>query len=139
MINIVKCDIVSAESTIFSGNIIKIIVTGIEGELCIMPGHAPLLTTLLPAPVKIFCEGGEKEIFYISSGFLEIQPNLISILSDVALRAIDLDEYDSKKAYEQAKQLINNVYSNLEFKNALIEIAKALARLRTIKMLKNNH
>ena len=86
------CDIVSAEKSIFSGSVEMIVATGVLGDLGIVPGHAPLLTQLMPGPVKVTLEGGEEEFYYVSGGFLEVQPRITTLLADTAERAEDLDE-----------------------------------------------
>ena len=88
----IHCDIVSAETEIFSGQVTMISATGTIGELGIMPGHAPLLTGIRPGPVQLRLENGEEEVFFASGGFLEVQPGVVTILADTAARAEDLDE-----------------------------------------------
>ena len=88
----IHCDIVSAEEEIFSGLIEMMVATGDMGELGITYGHAPLLTSLKPGPVRIVTQNGEEEVYYVSGGFLEVQPGVVSILADTAIRANDVDE-----------------------------------------------
>src|SRR5437868_3718120 len=84
--------IVSAEAEIFKGLVQKIFVSGIQGDLEVLSGHAPLLTSLVPSPVRIITAKGKEEVFYISGGMLEVQPEVTTILADTALRAKDVDE-----------------------------------------------
>ena len=96
----VHCDIVSAEAEIFSGLVEMVIAHGNLGDLGIAPGHAPLITDLKPGPIRLIKQGGEAEVFYISGGFLEVQPNMVKVLADTVQRAADIDE-----AIEKAKKL----------------------------------
>ena len=104
----VHCDIVSAEESLFSGLVELVVATGSQGELGIAFGHAPLLTDLKPGPVRVINQEGEEEIYYLSGGFLEVQPNTISILADTALRADDLDEAAALEAKQQAEHEMAN-------------------------------
>ena len=88
----VNLNVVSAEEALFSGRIESLQITGSEGELGIMPGHAPLLTSLKPGMARIVKQHGEEEVIYLSGGMLEVQPNSVTVLADVATRADDLDE-----------------------------------------------
>jgi F-type H+-transporting ATPase subunit epsilon len=130
----VHLDIVSAEAKIFSGLAEMVVLTGAMGELGILPGHAPLLTSIKPGPVCVTLQGGERKIYYLSGGTLEVQPNLISILADMALRADDIDEAVALAAKESAERLLASKKSNTEFSNALVQLAQAIAQLRTIKL-----
>jgi len=132
----VHLDIVSAEAKIFSGLAELIVLTGELGTLGILPGHAPLLTSIKPGPVKVTCQGGKEEFFYVSGGILEVQPDLVSILADTAQRAADLDEAQAQEARKRAHASLLNKKSNTDFTNALIQLTQAIAQLRTIQMLK---
>src|SRR5690554_8234331 len=92
MANSFKCEIVSAEAAIFSGEVEQLVASGIMGDLGILPGHAPLLTELQPGPVRVIHDGGQEENFYVSGGFLEVQPDVVTILADAASRARDRSE-----------------------------------------------
>ena len=96
-------EIVSAEDAIFSGEATHLVAIGLLGELGIYPGHTQLLTALKPGPVRIIKPDGEDEILYISGGILEVQPQLVSILADTAIRAADLDELAALEAKERAE------------------------------------
>ncbi|WP_461480979.1 F0F1 ATP synthase subunit epsilon [Porticoccus sp.] len=132
----VHCDIVSAEQSLFSGLVEMLVATGSQGELGITFGHAPLLTDLKPGPVRILKQDGEEEIYYLSGGFLEVQPNRISILADTALRADDLDEAAAIEAKKQAEQDISNQGSEFDYSRAASQLAAAAAQLRTIEQLR---
>jgi F-type H+-transporting ATPase subunit epsilon len=132
----VQCDIVSAEQSLFSGLVEFVIATGSQGELGVAHGHAPLLTNLKPGPVRVIKEGGEEEIFYLSGGFLEIQPNTISILADTALRGNDLDEAAAISAKNKAEESITNQSGDFDYSKAASQLAVATAQLRTIEQLR---
>lgn len=100
----VHCDIVSAEQSIYSGLVELVVASGELGDLGIAPGHAPLMTKLKPGPVRIIKQGGEEEVFYVSGGYLEAQPNIVTILSDSAQRADDLDEAAALEAQKEAEK-----------------------------------
>lgn len=132
----VHCDIASAEEEIFSGLVEMIIAAGSEGDLGISYGHAPLLTALNPGPVRIIKQGGEEEIYYLSGGFLEVQPHLVSILADTALRADDMDEAAAIEAKKQAEQAMHNQSGEIEYSVAAVQLAEAAAQLRTLQALR---
>ena len=132
----VQCDIVSVEKSLFSGLVEQVVASGVEGELGIRPGHAPLLTQLAPGPVELRLEDGREEVLYVSGGFLEVQPNMISILADSAIRAKDIDEAEAKRARERAEQRKKDKVDDVNFSKALSDIAKANARLRTLQVFK---
>ena len=129
----VHCDVVSAEQSIFSGLVELVVATGSSGDLGVAPGHAPLLTNLIPGPVKITKQGGEEELYYVSGGFLEVQPNCITILADTALRGEDMDEAAAAAAQEAARQEMTNHEGEVDYALAL---AEATAQLRTIQQLR---
>jgi len=132
----VQCNIVSAEREIFSGLVEMVIATGTLGELGINYGHAPLLTSLKPGPIRVIKQGGVEEIYYISGGFLEVQPYQISVLADTALRADDVDEAAALKAQEVAQQELSNKSSEFDYSRAAIQLAEASAQLRTLQAIR---
>ncbi|WP_020405482.1 F0F1 ATP synthase subunit epsilon [Hahella ganghwensis] len=132
----VHCDIVSAEQEIFSGLIEMIIAAGSEGDLGITPGHTPLLTALNPGPVRVIKQGGEEEVFFVTGGFLEVQPNVVTILSDSAERAADVDEAAALEAKKEAEKALANKTGDFDYASAASQLAEAAARLRTIQQLK---
>jgi F-type H+-transporting ATPase subunit epsilon len=131
-----QLDIVSAEASIFSGKIEHVIVTGNMGELGIHPGHTALLTSLKPGQIRAFFEDGREEIFYISGGMLEVQPQAVTVLADTAVRAGDLDEAAAKAVIEHAEKILEKQKAGLEYSKALVELAEAAAQLSAIKMLR---
>jgi F-type H+-transporting ATPase subunit epsilon len=135
MATTVQLDVVSAETSIFSGEVEAIQVTGSEGELGIYPGHTPLLTTLLPGMVRLVRNGGEENI-YINGGVLEIQPGSVTVLADTAIRAEDLDEQAALEAKKRAEEHIANPGADFDYAEAAIELAEAIAQLRLINKLR---
>ncbi len=130
------CDIVSAEREIFSGRVTMVIATGTLGELGIMPGHAPLLTGIVPGPVRLQMDSGEEQVFFASGGFLEVQPGVVTVLADTALRADDLDEAEAAAAKEQAERALSDQAADFDFSVAAAQLAEAGARLRTLAELR---
>ena len=102
----VHCDIVSAEKQLFSGLVELVVAAGVEGDLGVMPGHAPLLTRLKPGPVRVKKQNGDEEVFYVSGGFLEVQPKLVTVLADTAERAQDMDGAQAEEAKQRAKEAL---------------------------------
>ena len=136
MATTMHCDIVSAEKSIFSGRVQMVIAAGSLGDLGIAPGHAPLLTAIIPGPVKLILESGEEEVFYVSGGFLEIQREVVTLLSDTAIRADDVDEVAAVKAVEDAEKAIANQGAELEYSAAAAQLAEAAAQLRALRQIK---
>ena len=135
----VHCDIVSAEESIFSGLVELVVAAGELGDLGITPGHAPLMTKLKPGPVRIVKQGGEEEVFYVSGGYLEAQPNIVTILSDSAQRADDLDEAAALEAKKEAEREFANQSGDFDYSRAATILAEASARLRAIQQLRKKH
>lgn len=132
----VHCDVVSAEEKIFSGLVEMLIANGTEGELGITPNHAPLLTALKPGPVRFIKQGGEEEILYVSGGYLEVQPSLVTLLADTAVRAKDVDEAAAQEAQREAEKALANKTGEFEYSRAAAELAEAVAQLRTLEKLR---
>jgi F-type H+-transporting ATPase subunit epsilon len=127
-----RVEIVSAETDIFSGQAAHVILMGSLGELGIYPGHTQLLTALKPGPVRIVKPEGEDEILYISGGIVEVQPNLITILADKAIRAVDLDEMAALEAKQHAEHVLSDKQADIDYAKASIELAQAVAQLQAI-------
>lgn len=128
--------IVSAEKEIYSGEVAQVYATGTEGEMGIMPGHTPLLTTLQPGQIRVVLADGEEEVFYISGGMLEVQPTEVTVLSDTALRATDIDEAAALRAQKRALEALENREADFDYSRAAAELARAVAQLRAIKKLR---
>lgn len=129
-------DIVSAEGPIFSGLVEKISATGKMGELGIYPGHTPLLTSLKPGFVRTVKQNGEEEVFYVSGGILEVQPALVTVLADTALRADHIDEAAAMEAKERAEKRLAEKTTEFEYGQAMGELAEAAAQIRAIQELR---
>ncbi|MBH80934.1 MAG: F0F1 ATP synthase subunit epsilon [Gammaproteobacteria bacterium] len=130
------CDIVSAEKEIFSGRVVQLTATGTIGELGILAGHAPLLTGIRPGPVRLQMDDGEEEVFFASGGFLEVQPGVVTILADTALRAEDIDEASAVEAQQEAERALVEQAAGVEFSAAAAMLAEATARQRTLAELR---
>ncbi|NND69577.1 MAG: F0F1 ATP synthase subunit epsilon [Halioglobus sp.] len=133
----IHCDIVSAEEEIYSGLVEMLVATGEAGELGVSYGHAPLLTALVPGAVRIVTQGGDEEVYYVSGGFLEVQPGVVSILADTALRAGDVDEAAAEEAQREAEQALANQSGEFDYGRASAQLAEAAAQLATLRKLKN--
>jgi F-type H+-transporting ATPase subunit epsilon len=136
MASTIRCDIVSAEAEIFQGQARMVIATGEMGELGIAPRHAPLLTRLKPGQVRVIAEDGEEQFFYVSGGILEVQPEVVTVLADTAIRAKDLDEAAARRAKEQAERALADRTDAVEIAKAQAELAQAIAQLQAIERLR---
>jgi len=136
MTSTIQCDVVSAEEEIYSGTVEMIIAPAVLGEMGIAPGHAPLLTQLVPGPVRLVLKGGREDIFYVSGGLMEIQPKLVTILADTALRAHDLDEAEAEKAKQKAKEMLANQKGEVDYSIATAHLAQAVAQIRTLQQIR---
>ena len=132
----VHCDIVSAEGEIFSGLVEMVIAHGNLGDLGIAPGHAPLLTDLKPGPIRLIKLGGEAEVFYISGGFLEVQPSLVKVLADTVQRATDIDEAAAQEALKAAEKALHEKGAEFDYGSAAAHLAEVAAQLRTVQQLR---
>lgn len=132
----IQCDIASAEQEIFSGSVQMLVATGSIGELGISHGHAPLLTGLEPGPVRIIKADGEEDIYYISGGFVEVQPGIVTVLADTAIRGDDVDEQAALDAQKQAEDAMNGQNSDLDYSAAAAQLAAATAQLRTLQKIR---
>ncbi|TDO97437.1 F0F1 ATP synthase subunit epsilon [Marinomonas balearica] len=139
MTNIIQCSIVSLHETLFSGLVRYIVLTGEYGELGVHAGHAPLLTTLPPGPARLMKESGEEEVLFLSGGFLEVQPDQVIVLADVAVRASQLDEEAALEAKLHAEKVLGDTASDIDHSKAMKELNDALARLKAIQALKVIH
>lgn len=131
----IHVDIVSAEASIYSGLAEMVYAPGELGELGIAPRHAPLVTRLKPGEVRLDT-GSEELDFFISGGILEVQPHVVTVLADTAVRADDLDEAKALEAKKQAEEALANKSSNIDFAKAQAELAEAAAQLQAISRLR---
>ena len=128
--------IVSAESEIFSGTANMVFAPAEMGEVGIAPRHTPLLTRLKPGEVRVQMEGQDEQFFYVSGGILEIQPHVVTVLADTAIRATDLDEAAAIQAKERAERAMDDKQSDFDYAKAQAELAEAVAQLRTINSIR---
>ncbi len=134
----IQVDIVSAEAEIFHGEATMVIANGEMGELGIAPRHAPLITRLKPGQIRVIQANGEEQHFYVSGGILEVQPQVITILTDTAMRAKDIDEAAAKAAKEKAETAIANRGDAMEIAEAQAKLAEAMAQLAALERLRKN-
>ncbi len=141
MVMSVHVDVVSAEESIFSGLAEMVVVPGEQGELGIYPRHAPLLTRIKPGSVRIKLadKPGEETLIYVSGGILEVQPNMVTVLADTAIRGADLDEARALEAKRAAEEAIKNRTSDIDYAQAQAELIEAVAQLAAIQKLRKPH
>ena len=132
----IRCDIVSAEAEIFHGEATLVVATGVMGELGIAPRHAPLITRLKPGQVRVHAADGSELFFYVSGGILEVQPQVVTVLADTAMRAADLDEAAVLKAKQDAEQALANRSDAMELAEAQAQLAQAVAQLQALERLR---
>lgn len=132
----IHVDIVSAEHAIYSGVAESLVAPAAMGEVGIYPRHTQMLTPLKPGEVRITKQGGEEEAIYVSGGMMEVQPHVVTILSDTAVRAHDLDEAAALAAKEEAEQAIHDRMGEMELAEAQSQLAQALAQLQTIRRMR---
>jgi F-type H+-transporting ATPase subunit epsilon len=128
--------IVSAETEIFSGTVTEVYAPAEMGEVGIHPRHTPLLTRMKPGEVRTVDQEGKERSFYVSGGILEIQPHVVTVLSDTVVRAADLDESAALEAKARAESALSDKKSDLDYAHAKAELVEALAQLDTIRKLK---
>lgn len=137
MVMSVHVDVVSAEESLYSGLAEVVTVPGEMGELGIYPSHAPLLTRIKPGSVRIKVPNqSEEELIYVSGGFLEVQPSVITVLADTAIRGVDLDEARALEAKQAAEEAMKNRTADIDYAQAQAELAEAIAQLQAIQKLR---
>ena len=135
----VHCDVVSAEESIFSGVVEFAVFPGESGELGILPQHTPLLTRIKPGAIRLKVAGqSDYELVYVSGGMLEVQPDMITVLADTAIRARDLDEAKALEAKKRAEEALANRQAEMDYAAAQAELAEAIAQLQTIQRLRKH-
>jgi F-type H+-transporting ATPase subunit epsilon len=135
----VHVDVVSAEEQIFSGLAEVVVVPGEMGELGIYPRHTALMTRIKPGAVRIKVPDQDyEELIYVSGGMLEVQPNVVTILADTAIRGADLDEARALEAKQSAEEAMKNRTSDIDYAQAQAELAEAIAQLRAIQQVRKN-
>lgn len=133
-------DVVSAEENIFTGEAKFVALPGELGELGIYPRHTPLITRIKPGAVRIIrADNDEEEFIFVAGGMLEVQPNLVTVLADTAIRGKDLDEAKSLESKKRAEEAMQNKTSQLEYAKAQAELAEAIAQLAAIQKLRKRN
>ncbi|MBK5967639.1 MULTISPECIES: F0F1 ATP synthase subunit epsilon [Thiorhodovibrio] len=132
----VHVDIVSAEGAIHSGMAAMVYAPGEMGELGIAPRHTPLITRLKPGDVRVEDDKGGMEHFYVSGGMLEVQPDVVTVLADTAIRAQNIDEAKALEAKRRAEDALAGKAAEFEYAKAQAELAEAIAQLRAIEKLR---
>jgi F-type H+-transporting ATPase subunit epsilon len=136
MANTIQVDIVSAEEQIFSGEAYMVYAPAVMGEVGIAPRHTPLISPLKPGEIRLDMGDGKEEFFFISGGILEVQPHLVTVLSDTAIRADDLDEAAAIEAKQRAEEALADQKSDLDVAKAKSELLAAAAQIAAIKKLR---
>ena len=137
MANTIQVDIVSAEEQIFSGEAYMVYAPAVMGELGIAPRHTPLISPLKPGEIRLDVGNGKEEFFFISGGILEVQPHLVTVLSDTAIRAHDLNEAAALEAKKRAEDALADQQSDLDVAKAKAELAAAAAQIAAIKKIRH--
>jgi F-type H+-transporting ATPase subunit epsilon len=138
MASTIRCDIVSAEGEIFSGDVVMVVASGEMGELGIAPRHAPLITRLKPGKLVLTLASGEKLDFVISGGILEVQPQVVSVLADTAIRSADIDEAAVLKSKADAERVLANRAESMDIEEAQRKLTEALVQLQALERLRKN-
>ena len=138
MTKTIQCDIVSAHEEVFSGEAAMVFASGIAGELGITPRHAPLITQLKAGPVRVQKPDGEEEFFFVSGGILEVQPHMVTVLSDTATRGADLDETAARAAKAEAERQLADRTGEMEVAEAQAQLMQAVAQLAALEHLRKN-
>lgn len=132
----IHVDIVSAEKAIYSGAVEAVFASAEMGEVGIYPRHTQMLTRLKPGEVRVLKSNGEEEHFYVSGGMLEVQPHVVTVLADTAMRATDVDEAAALAAKEDAERAMKDKGAKMEYAEAQQQLAEAMAQLRSIDRLR---
>ncbi|MDX1348490.1 MAG: F0F1 ATP synthase subunit epsilon [Thiomicrorhabdus chilensis] len=131
-----QVDIVSAEGAIFSGKVEMLYAQAADGEVGVMPHHTQFLSQLKPGTVRVV-SGDEEQHFYVNSGIIEIQPSVVTVLADTAIRAADLDEAQAEAAKQRAEEAMANAKSETDIARAQVELAEAVAQIQAISKLRD--
>ena len=133
----VQLEIVSAEKELYSGEVAMVVAPGVAGELGLLPSHAPLLTRIKPGVLKVNLPDGGEHFIYVSGGVLEVQPDKITVLADVAERGEDLDEAQAEQSRRQAEEKLRAAgATSMDYAAARAELAQAAAQLKAIRKLR---
>jgi F-type H+-transporting ATPase subunit epsilon len=140
MVATVHIDVVSAEESIFSGEAEFVAAPAQMGEVGIYPHHAPMITSIKPGALRIkLADKNEEQLIYISGGILEVQPGVVTVLADTAIRGHDLDEAQANAAKKAAEDAMKNRASDVDYAKAQAELAEAIAQIQAIQKLRQKH
>lgn len=134
----VHVDVVSAEKSIFSGLAEFVALPGESGELGILPGHVPLITRIKPGTVRIKLPHDKEELIFVAGGLLEVQPGLVTVLADTAIRGADLDQAKAQEAKRRAEEALVNRSAAMDYARAQAELSEAIAQLSAIERLRKH-
>jgi len=129
-------NIVSAENEIYSGTVTAVYAPAEAGEVGIMARHTQMLSTLKPGVVRVVEENGEEQSFFVSGGILEVQPHIVTVLSDTALRAADIDESAALEAKAHAEAAMKDKASDMDYAKAKSELIEAVAQIDALKKIR---
>lgn len=132
----IQCDIVSAQDEIWSGQAAQVFATGVTGELGIYPRHTPLITELKPGPVRVVDAEGEEQFFFCGGGIIEVQPHMVTVLADTAMRGSDIDATAAQRAREEAERALADRGEGVEVAEAQAKLADAMAQLQALEQLR---
>lgn len=132
-----RVEVASAENEIFSGEATMLIATAEAGDVGIYPKHTPMLTGLKPGDVRIVGADGEEQVIYVSGGILEVTPKVVTVLSDTAIRADDIDEAAAEEAQRKAEQALKDTKADIDYARAKAELAQAAAQLQALRKMKS--
>lgn len=138
MANTLQVNVVSAEEEIFSGRAKFVALPGESGELGILPGHTPLITRIKPGSVRIKTEQGDEQFVFVAGGILEVQPHMVTVLSDTAIRGADLDEAKANEAKAAAEEALRNAKTEFDVALAQSELAVMAAQIAALRRYRNH-
>ncbi len=139
MENTIQVEVVSAEESVFSGEASFVVLPGEAGELGIYPRHTPLITRIRPGAVRIQpSDGGEEMLIFVAGGILEVQPSVVTVLADTAIRGHDLDEAKAAEAQKRAEEVLRSATDKQEIATVEGELAMLAAQLAAIRRMRKN-
>lgn len=138
MASTIKIEVVSAEASIFSGDAEFVVAPAVMGEVGIYPRHTPMLTTIKPGALRIQVAGQEEQVIFVSGGILEVQPGIVTVLADTAIRGHDLDEAKALETKRLAEETLKSNASEVNYALAQAELAESIAQLQAISKLRKN-
>ncbi len=136
--NTVDVTVVTAQEVLYKGKCSMVVATTVHGEIGVKPKHTPFLGILKPGQATIHTDAGEIEIYYVSGGVIEVQPNMVTILADDAQRAKDIDEAKAQKARSDAAKLLAGKEKSVDFAKLQVELAKSIAQISALRKFKKH-